>query len=114
MEVTLTALLISSVVGIVLSFLVENIPAFAAKWNGFEYKGLAVAGSGLIVDAALVILSYVGAPVVGVPMPFVWDGLWTAVGVFITYLMATQTAYQLQAGNLRRKQEPQHDEAPTP
>ena len=110
MEVTLTALLISSVVGFVLSFLVENIPSFAAKWNAFAYKGLAVAGSGLAVCIALVILSYAGAPVVGVNKPFIWDGLWTTAGVYIAYLMATQTAYQLQAGNLRRKQGPQHDE----
>jgi len=113
MEVTLTALLISSVVGFVLSFLVENIPSFAARWNAFEFKGLAVAGSGLAVCIALVILSYAGAPVVGVPKPLVWDGLSTALGVFVAYLMATQTAYQLQAGNLRRKQGPRHDETVT-
>ena len=113
MEVTLTALLISSVVGFVLSFLVENIPSFAAKWNAFAYKGLAVAGSGLAVCIALVILSYAGAPVVGVNKPFIWDGLWTTAGVYIAYLMATQTAYQLQAGNLRRKQGPRHDETVT-
>ena len=110
MEVTFTALLISSIVGFVLSFLVENIPTFAAAWSAFKYKGLAVAGSGLVVCIALVILSYVGAPVVGVPQPFIWDGLWTVLGVYLAYLMASQTAYQLQAGNLRRKQEPQHDE----
>ena len=110
MEVTFTALLISSIVGFVLSFLVENIPSFAAKWAEFKYKGLAVAGSGLVVCVALIILSYEGAPVIGVPKPFIWDGLSTALGVFVAYLMATQTAYQLQSGNLRRKQVPQHDE----
>jgi len=112
MEVTFTALLIASIVGFVLSFLVENIPSFAAAWAAFKYKGLAVAASGLVVCVALVILSYVGAPVVGIPKPFIWSGLWTVMGVYVAYLMATQTAYQLQAGNLRRKQEPQHDEAP--
>jgi len=110
-EVTFTALVIASIVGFVLSFLVENIPSFAAKWNTFAYKGLAIAGSGLAVCIALVILGYAGAPVAGVPTPFIWDGLWTAIGVYIAYLMATQTAYQLQAGNLRRKQEPEHDES---
>jgi len=110
MEVTFTALLISSIVGFVLSFLVENIPSFAAKWAAFKYKGLAVAGSGLVVCIALVILSYVGAPVIGVPKPFIWAGLSTALGVFVAYLMATQTAYQLQSSNLRRRQVPQHDE----
>ena len=110
MEVTFTALLISSIVGFVLSFLVENIPSFAAKWAEFKYKGLAVAGSGLVVCIALVILSYVGAPVIGVPKPFIWAGLSTALGVFVAYLMATQTAYQLQSSNLRRRQVPQHDE----
>ena len=110
MEITFTALLIRSIVGFVLSFLVENIPSFAAKWAAFKYKGLAVAGSGLVVCIALVILSYVGAPVIGVPKPFIWDGLWTVLGVYVAYLMATQTAYQLQAGNLRRRQEPQSDE----
>ena len=111
MEVTFTALLISSIVGFILSFLVENIPAFAPAWSEFKYKGLAVAGSGLAVCIALVILSYAGAPVVGVPRPFIWEGLWTTAGVYLAYLMASQTAYQLQAGNLRRKQAPQHDEA---
>lgn len=110
MEVTFTALLISSIVGFLLSFLVENIPSFAAAWSAFKYKGLTVAGSGLVVCIALVILSYAGAPVVGVPKPFIWDGLWTTAGVYLAYLMASQTAYQLQAGNLRRNQKPQHDE----
>ena len=110
MEVTFTALVISSIVGFVLSFLVENVPSFASRWNEFRFKGLAVAGSGLVVCVALVLLSYGGAPVAGIPRPFIWDGLWTVVGVYITYLMSTQTAYQLQAGNIRRKQEPQHDE----
>ena len=111
MEVTFTAIAISSVVGFVLSFLVENVPSFSKWWNAFVYKGLAVAGSGLLVTAAFVILGYVGAPIVGVPRPFIWDGLWTALGVYIAYLMASQTAYQLQSGNLRRKQNPQHDES---
>jgi len=109
-EVTFTALVIASIVGFFLSFLVENIPAFSAWWNKFIYKGLAVAGSGLVVCVALVILSYAGAPVAGVPTPFIWDGLWTVIGVYIAYLIATQTAYQLQAGNLRRKQEPEHSD----
>ena len=112
MEVTFSALLISSVVAFILSFLVENIPSFSGWWNTFKYKGLAVAGSGLVVCVVLIILSYVGAPVVGVPKPFIWDGLWTSLGIYIAYLMASQTAYQLQSGNLRRKQIPQHDEEP--
>ena len=111
MEVTFSGLLIASIVGMVLSFLVENVPAFAKRWNDFEYKGLTVAGSGLVVCIVLVILSYAGAPVVGIPKPFIWDGLWAAIGVYVVYLMATQTAYQLQAGNIRRKQEAQHDDA---
>ena len=110
MEVTFTAITISSVVAFILSFLVENIPTFSDLWNSFKFKGLAVAGSGLLVTIAFIILGYVGAPVVGVPKPFIWDGLWTSMGVYISYLMASQTAYQLQAGNIRRKQEPQHDE----
>ena len=112
MEVTFTAIAISSVVAFVLSFLVENVPSFSKWWNAFVYKGLAVAGSGLLVTIAFVILGYVGAPIVGVPRPFIWSGLWTALGVYIAYLMASQTAYQLQSGNLRRKQNPQHDEEP--
>ena len=112
MEVAFTALVISAVVGFVLSFLIENVKPFAAKWNEFEHKGLAVAGSGLIVTIAFVVLGYVGAPIEGVPRPFIWAGLSTSIGVYITYLMATQCMYQLQAGNLRRKQEPQHDEEP--
>ena len=110
MEVTFTAIAISSVVGFILSFLVENVPSFSKWWNDFVYKGLAVAGSGLLVTTAFVILGYAGAPIVGVPRPFVWDGLWTSLGVYIAYLMASQTAYQLQSGNLRRKQNPQHKE----
>ena len=110
MEVTFTAIAISSVVGFILSFLVENVPSFSKWWNEFVYKGLAVAGSGLLVTAAFVILGYAGAPIAGVPKPFIWDGLWATVGVYISYLMASQTAYQLQSGNLRRKQNPQHKE----
>jgi hypothetical protein len=110
MEVTFSALLISSIVGIILSFLVENVPGFAEKWDRYAYKGLTIAGAGVVVTVALVLLSYAGAPVGNVPQPFIWDGLWTALGVFVAYLMATQTAYQLQAGNLRRKQHPQHSE----
>jgi len=109
-EVTFTAIAISSVVGFILSFLVENVPSFSKWWNEFVYKGLAVAGSGLLVTAAFVILGYAGAPIAGVPKPFIWDGLWATVGVYISYLMASQTAYQLQSGNLRRKQNPQHKE----
>lgn len=112
MEVTFTALVVASVVGFVLSFLVENIPGFSDKWAAFKLKGLIVAGSGLIVTVGFVLLGYAGAPIVGVPKPFIWDGLWTAGGVYIAYLLATQTAYQLQAGNLRRKQVPQHNEEP--
>ena len=112
MEITLTALLISSIVGFILSYLVENIPAFSEWWNEFKYKGVAVSVSGLIVCIVLVILSYAGAPVVGIPRPFIWDGLWTTLGVLIAYLTSTQTAYQLQSGNLRRKQNPKHDEEP--
>ena len=110
MEVTFTGIVIASVVGFILSFLVENVPSFSGWWNGFKYKGLTVAGSGLIVTTSFVLLGYAGAPIEGVPSPFIWDGLWAALGVYIAYLMATQTAYQLQAGNIRRKQEPQHSE----
>ena len=112
MEVTFTAIAISAVVGFVLSFLVENIPSFSIWWNAFKYKGLAVAGAGLLVTIAFVVLGYIGAPVVGVPRPFIWDGLWTSIGVYIAFLTSSQTAYQLQSGNLRRKQNPQHDEEP--
>ena len=112
MEVTFTAIAISSVVGFILSFLVENVPSFSKWWGDFVYKGLAVAGSGLLVTAAFVLLGYAGAPIAGVPKPFVWDGLWAALGVYIAYLVSSQTAYQLQSGNLRRNQIPQHDEEP--
>ena len=114
MNVTFSALVIVSVVGFVLSFLVENVPNFAAWWAKFSYKGLAVAGAGLVVTAAFVGLGYAGAPVEGIPRPFIWAGLWTASGIYIAFLLASQTAYTLQAGNLRRKQVPKHDEEPVP
>ena len=112
MDVTFSALVISSVVGFLLSFLVENVPKFAGWWNAFGYKGLGVAGAGLAVTAGFVGLGYAGAPVAGVPEPFIWDGLWTSGGVYIAFLLASQAAYQLQAGSLRRNQEPQHDNEP--
>lgn len=102
--------LIAAVVGFVLSFLVENVPGFSDLWAAYRYKGLSIVAAGLAVVAAMVGLSYAGAPIAGIPRPFIWDGLWTALGAFISYMFATQTAYVLQAGSLRRKQKPQHDE----
>lgn len=96
---------ISAVVGFLLSFLVESVPGFKDLWNEFKYKELAVVVSGLLVTAAMVGLSYGGAPIMGVPKPFIWDGLWASLTAFIAYLVTTQSAYVLQADTLKRKQQ---------
>ena len=95
---------ISMVVGFLLSLLIENLPKFKDWWNSFAYKVLAVSVAGLVVTAALVGLAYAGAPVSEVPIPFIWAGLWFALGVYIKFLIATQAAYLLQASKLSRNQ----------
>ena len=102
----MTSELIAAVVGFILSFLVESVPGFKELWADFKYKALTIAGAGVLVIAAVVGLSYAGAPIVPeVPKPFVWTGLWASLQALIAYLLATQTAYLLQASSLKRKQD---------
>jgi hypothetical protein len=105
MSVTFSTSVVSSVVGFLLSILVENVPGFVKWWTACAYKVLIIAGAGLVVTAALVGLGYAGAPIVGVPKPFIWDGLVAASGVWISFVLSTQAAYQLQAGKVARNRD---------
>jgi len=104
MVLTLDANLISAVLAFVLSFCIERIPTFKDWWAAFQSKELAIAVAAVVVAAALVGLSFAGAPIVGIPTPFIWDGLFSVLGMLVSFLMASQTAYMLQAGKLKRKQ----------
>lgn len=96
---------VAAVVGFILSFLVESIPGFNEFWSAFSYKRLAVVASGLFVTAAMIGLAYAGAPIAGVPKPFIWDGLWSGIATLVAYIVATQAAYVIQADKLARNQE---------
>ena len=96
--------LISAVIAFILSFCVERIPKFKDWWANFQSKEITIAGAAVVVTAVMVGLSYAGAPIEGVPQPFIWDGLFSVLGMLVSFLVASQTAYMLQAGKLERKQ----------
>jgi hypothetical protein len=104
-SLTLSTSLVSSVVAFILSFLVERVPGFAERWAASNYKALIVAGAGLVVTVALVGLGYAGAPIGDLPRPFIWDGLFASVNVFVAFLVSSQTAYALQSSKLPRNME---------
>ena len=105
MSISFSTSVVSSIFGFLLSFLVEHVPAFVKWWSACAYKVLVIAGAGLVITAALVGLGYAGAPIVGVPSPFIWDGLTAAFGVWISFVLSSQAAYTMQSERVTRNRE---------
>jgi uncharacterized protein YacL len=103
MNITMSAELISAIVAFVLSFLVEKVTGFKDWWAKFKHKELMVAGMGIVVVIVLIVLEYFGAPIGGVPEPFIWEGLFAAISMWIAFIVASQSAYMIQKDNLPRK-----------